>query len=199
MPESPRAAGRPRDTSIDERTLSATRELLARHGFEATTISAVAERSGVHASAIYRRWPSRVELIEDAAFPAGSPLAATPTGDLHRDLRRFIRSYVSVFNSPAARAATTGLLAHHRGPGSPDAPERQLRLSARPQFRNILQSAEPGTVDSAVDPDDAFDMLLGAIWTRIVVHPDTAKGRPIERTVELMVRMLRPVTSDGAR
>lgn len=198
MPESPRAAGRPRDTSIDERALEATRELLAEQGFEATTISAIAERSGVHSSAIYRRWPSRVELIEEAAFPTGNPLVAAPTGDLHRDLRRFIRNYVSVFNAPAARAATTGLLAHHRGPGYPDAPERQMRLSARPQFRRILESAEPGTVDVAVDPDDAFDMLLGAIWTRIVVHPDSTKSRPIERTVELMVRMLRPTTQAGA-
>jgi AcrR family transcriptional regulator len=36
-------------------------------------------RSGVHASAIYRRWPSRIELIEEAVFPGLSPLSVQPT------------------------------------------------------------------------------------------------------------------------
>lgn len=62
-------SGRPRDNRIDERALTATRELLVERGFEATTIQAVAERASVHASAIYRRWPSRIELIEEATFP----------------------------------------------------------------------------------------------------------------------------------
>ena len=65
MAEPRRAPGRPRDTSINERALAATRELLVERGFDATTIQAVAEHSGVHASAIYRRWPSRIELIEE--------------------------------------------------------------------------------------------------------------------------------------
>jgi len=43
-----------------------------------------------------------------------------------------------------------------------------------------------------VDPDDVFDMLLGAVLTRTVVYPATARHRPIERTVEMILRLLRP-------
>ncbi|HMD95700.1 MAG TPA: helix-turn-helix domain-containing protein, partial [Trebonia sp.] len=114
MAEPPRRPGRPRDAAISERALAAARELLAERGFEATTIQAVAERSGVHASAIYRRWPSRIELIEEAVFPGLSPLAVQPTGDLRGDVRRFIDAYLAVFSAPAARAAAAGLLAHHQ-------------------------------------------------------------------------------------
>ncbi|WP_020104794.1 TetR/AcrR family transcriptional regulator [Nocardia sp. 348MFTsu5.1] len=194
MAESPRAAGRPRDTGISERALAAARELLAESGFEATTIQAVAGRSGVHASAIYRRWPSRIELIEEAAFPEVSPLDVQPTGDLRRDLRRFIRGYVAVFSAPAARAAAPGLLAHHQhaDPAGAVAGE-YLRISARPEFRDILIAAAPGSVDPAVDPDDVFDMLIGAIWTRIAAPAALVRQRPIERIVELIARLLRPV------
>ncbi len=194
MADSPRRPGRPVDISINERALAATRELLVERGFEATTIQAVAERSGVHGSAIYRRWASRIELIEEAAFPRANPVEMQPIGDLSRDLRRFIRAYVAAFSAPAARAAATGLLAHHQIAGLPGPPEEYLRVSARPQFRDILHAAPPGSVDPAVDPDDVFDMLLGAIWTRIVLLPVTARQRPIERTVEMILRLLRPLT-----
>jgi AcrR family transcriptional regulator len=192
MAEPLRRRGRPRDDSISERALAGARELLAERGFEATTIQSVAARAGVHASALYRRWPSRIELIEEAAFPGFSPLAVQPTGDLRRDLRRFIRAYVTAFSAPAARAAGAGLLAYHQATGPPRPPDQYLRVSARPQFQDILRAAPPASIDPAVDPDDVFDMLLGAVLTRTVVYPVTARHRPIERTVEMILRLLRP-------
>jgi AcrR family transcriptional regulator len=193
MAEPRRAPGRPRDTSINERALAATRELLVQRGFDATTIQAVAEHSGVHASAIYRRWPSRIELIEEATFPGLSPLSVRPTGDLRRDLRRFVRAYLAAFGAPAARAAAAGLFAHSQTSTTPRPPEMLLRVSARPQFQDILRAAPTGTVDPSVDPDDVFYMLLGAVLTRTLLSTVTARNRPIERTVEMILRMLRPL------
>lgn len=193
MSEPHRRLGRPRDISIDERALEATRALLIERGFEATTIHAVASRSGVHSSAIYRRWSSRIELIEEAAFPRFTFAGIVPSGDLRRDLRRFIRAYVAAFSAPAARAAAAGLLAHHQKPDRDAPSEVYPRMSVRPLFEDILRAAAPGSVDPAVDPDDAFDTLLGAILTRTVVFTPTSRQRPIERTVEMMVRLLRPV------
>jgi AcrR family transcriptional regulator len=197
MTEPRRHRGRPRDANISERALAATRELLVKRGFDATTIQAVAEHSGVHASAIYRRWPSRIELIEEATFPGLSPVSVQPTGDLQRDLHRFIRAYLAAFSAPAARAATAGLLAHYQTASRPRPPEMYRRMSARPQFQDILRAAPPGSIDPGVDPDDVFDMLLGAVLTRILLSAVTERHRPIERTVEMILRLLRPVGRDS--
>ena len=78
----PPKRGRPRDPTIDARVLAATAELLATEGFSAATVQEIARRAGVPSSAIYRRWPSRVELIEDAVYPGPGPVAFEPTGDL---------------------------------------------------------------------------------------------------------------------
>ena len=182
--------GRPRDASIDARALEATRQLLVEVGFTATTIQAVAERSGVHASAIYRRWPSRHELIQDAAFSELTAKQVRPTGDLRHDLRRFLRGYVATFDSPVVRAAMPGLPAGNRPGGR--APEAWRRLSVRPQFREILAAAPPGAVDPAVDPDDVFDLLLGSVLVRVLVPEEVRRPGPIERTVDLLVRALSP-------
>jgi AcrR family transcriptional regulator len=198
MPEPPRRRGRPRDTALSERALASTRELLARRGFDATTIQAVAEHSGVHASAIYRRWPSRIELIEEATFPGIGPPSVRPTGDLRGDLHRFVRAYMAAFDAPAARAAATGLIAHYQAAGGTRPAERYLRVSARPRFRDVLRAAPPGVVDPGVDPDDVFDMLLGAVLTRVLLPAVTAPDRPVERTVEMLVRLLRPCDGEEA-
>src|ERR1022692_1056869 len=89
----PALRGRKRDDGIDLRVLDTTRALLTTEGFDATTISAIARRSQVAASSIYRRWPSRIELIEEAVFPGFDEVTLTPTGDVRSDIRRFIHGY----------------------------------------------------------------------------------------------------------
>src|SRR4051794_37716417 len=101
-------------------------------------MQAVAKRSQVHSSALYRRWPSRIELIQDAIFPGFDPPTVPPTGDLRADLRRFLDAYLEAFGSPAALAAAPGLMAHRQTSTRAGSSEQYLRVSARPQFREIL-------------------------------------------------------------
>src|SRR5690606_33581192 len=112
---------------------------------------------------IYRRWPSRIEIIEQAVFPGSAPPAVRATGDLQRDLRRFVRSYLAMIGEPAARAAMPGLMAHYRSSGRLPPEEAWLAASARPQFRAILAAATPAQVAADVDADDVFDVVMGAI------------------------------------
>jgi AcrR family transcriptional regulator len=196
MTASSRPVGRPRDASIDERVLGATRDLLAEHGFDATTVQAITERSGVHASAVYRRWASRIEIIEEAVFPGFTSFAVPATGDLRRDLRRFIRVYLATLGEPAARAAMPGLLASYQAVDREDTAERWLVVSARPQFGDIVRAAPAGLVDPAADPDDVFDVLLGAIIARVLVPTVVRRDRPVERLVDMTMRLLAPAVVD---
>jgi AcrR family transcriptional regulator len=190
--ETRRPLGRPRDATIDERVLDAARELLIEVGFDATTLQAIAERSGVHASAIYRRWPSRIEIIEQVVFPGFESVAVEPSGDLHRDLRRFVRRYLTTFGAPEARAAIPGLLATYQRNDASRSEDRWLRVSARPQFIDIVRAASAGSVDPSVDVDDVFDMLLGAIVARTLIPTVADRNRPIERLVDMTESLLQP-------
>jgi AcrR family transcriptional regulator len=185
--------GRPRDPAIDELVTRTTAELLADKGYEATTVQEISRRSGVHTSAIYRRWPTRVALIQDVAFPLFREVSVGPTGDLQRDLRRFITAWSRQYATPTARAAVPGLFAAYQG-DERTAPDEWLRISLRPQFSAILDAAAPGDVDPDVDRDDVFDMLLGAMLARAFAPTVAERRRPIEHTVELALRMLRPIS-----
>jgi AcrR family transcriptional regulator len=195
----PRSAGRPRDESIDVRVLAATHDLLAEVGFDATTVQAIAARSGVHSSAIYRRWSSRTAIIEQAVFPGLDAVNVEPVGDLRKDLRRFIRAYAAALQDPATRAALPALLASYQTEGRDGSAPSWTAVSVRPQFREIVRRAPAGKVDPAVDPDDVFDVLQGALVARALVPTVMHRARPLERLVDLVVRMLRPAPESDRR
>lgn len=184
----PAQRGRPRNPDIDTVVLETTRALLSEAGFAATTVQEISRRSGVHPPAIYRRWPSRLALIEDAAFSGLREISVRPTGDLRRDLRRFLRAYERSLGAPAARAAMPGLMANYLHDGPPPAAQ-WLHLSVRPQFYAILRAA-PDDVDPDLDVDEVFDLIQGAVLARITVPLVAARRTRIENMVEMVVRIL---------
>jgi AcrR family transcriptional regulator len=80
--------GRPRDVDADSRILRACVELLAEVGAEATTMSAVIERSGVARATVYRRWPNREALLIAALRELKGRGPVPLTGDLETDIAR---------------------------------------------------------------------------------------------------------------
>ena len=188
------ARGRPRNPEIDSVVLETTRQLLGEVGYAATTVQEISRRTGVHPPAIYRRWPSRIALIEDAAFSGLTEIVIEPTGDLRTDLRSFLRAYERSLATPAARAAMPGLLAEYQHAVRPATHWRHL--SVRPQFSAILRAA-PDDVDPDLDVDDLFDLIEGAILARIIVPAVAARGRRIDGVVDMIMRILAP-SADSA-
>ncbi|QAY64471.1 TetR/AcrR family transcriptional regulator [Xylanimonas allomyrinae] len=82
--------GRPRDQTRDGDILDAARAELAEHGYARMTMAGVAARAGAGKATVYRRWPSKAELVIDtiACTGHGAPrLDDVPdTGSLRGDL-----------------------------------------------------------------------------------------------------------------
>src|SRR5262249_30456161 len=58
--------GRPRNESLDEAIILATRDRLVRDGYSRMTIGDIAADAGVTRPTLYRRWPGKFELVVDA-------------------------------------------------------------------------------------------------------------------------------------
>jgi AcrR family transcriptional regulator len=79
--------GRPRDPGRDGAILDAVVALLREPGTGPIGVREVAERSGTSLATIYRRWPSREEMLLDAIQRFVEDDAPVPdTGDLRADL-----------------------------------------------------------------------------------------------------------------
>ena len=105
-----RSAGRPRDTSIDERVLAATRELLMEVGWDELSVRLVAARAGVGRSSLNRRWSSKAELVLHAILGEAPDLSPFSGTDLTGWIQWAVRGSHELFNRPDVRAAVPGLL-----------------------------------------------------------------------------------------
>lgn len=89
--------GRKRDHSRDPEILAAAVEVLAETGYDGMTIDMVAARAKAGKATLYRRWPSKAELVLDAVacMKRGDvDTAALPdTGTLRGDLIAMIRPH----------------------------------------------------------------------------------------------------------
>ncbi len=87
--------GRPYDHSRDAEILAVTLDALADQDYERVTLDAVALRAGRAKTTLYRRWPTKVELVLAAIQAAGRPPEADDLpdeGTLRSDLLAVIDS-----------------------------------------------------------------------------------------------------------
>ena len=85
--------GRKRDPGKDQEILQAALAVLAELGYDGTTIDIIAARANAGRATVYRRWPTKAELILDAIDSIGQsapartlPDTGTLAGDFHEML-----------------------------------------------------------------------------------------------------------------
>ena len=170
MPEAERRPGRPRDPGLDGEILHAAVELLCQEGFAGTSVEAVAERAGVSKATIYRRWPTREDLLLAAGGEMGPCPPDPDCGDLRQELLVLIGALVSIIgDSPigALLPATVEEAARN--------PRMRRRLDAfidarRDTMRAVLTRAEArGELRAGIDHELVIDLLVGPVFTRGLV------------------------------
>lgn len=173
--------------------LRAVRELLVEVGYQATTILAISRRAGVGAPTIYRRWPSREALIEDAAFGSMEP-AAIPdvTGDLRSDLTLWVSMFLDRLADPVTRAAIPGLLRAYASDSDlyerlVNRTEHDARLFTRKALSNYL--TELTETDLTARADAVFDFLVGSTMVRAITVGSTDREQFVDRTADALTAL----------
>ncbi|MFP7761997.1 TetR/AcrR family transcriptional regulator [Marisediminicola sp. LYQ85] len=91
-----RGSGRPFDHSGDTSILASALELLAERDYERLTVDEVAARTGRAKTTLYRRWPTKEELVLAAIRSAGQP----PEVEALPDLGSLRSNLLAVVDSP---------------------------------------------------------------------------------------------------
>jgi AcrR family transcriptional regulator len=163
--------GPQRDPAIDTAVLDATRQLLVERGYRGTSIDAIATRAGVGRPAIYRRWPSKAHIVNEAVYPvldtdrdADIDAELGTSGAMPDQVRDLVYGALALFSIPATRAAVPGLM----GELSTDEALRDVLVvrmlaGVRDELRRRLDAAvDAGEIRRGVDADVLLDILGGA-------------------------------------
>jgi len=173
-----------------ERLLSAAREIFLASGLKGARTKDVAERAGVSRATIYRRYPSKVDLIVEAGGCLASDDIAFPdTGNLRDDLRGLARSLVTAFkDSPAGRVMPVMIFERRRYPEL-DAGYRKFLSDRKARTRRVLQRAvERGELPSDTDVGVMSSMLVGPIFHRLIITQEPLNDAFVDALVDALLR-----------
>jgi AcrR family transcriptional regulator len=173
--------GRPLDVTRDADILDAALDVLSEEGFDGMTIDMVAARAKAGKATLYRRWPSKTELVIDAvACMKNSEInldELPDTGTLRGDLVAMMKPAPIRDASQKMRvmAGLVSLIA--RNPELAEA-ARAAVIAPRAEInRRFLQRA----IDRGEIPADIDIAMIASISPSMVTYRTMMLGKPVDR------------------
>lgn len=150
---------------------------LIEHGYAAVTMETVAQRARTGKASLYRRWPTRVEMIMDTIYsrlPAEESMI--DTGALRTDLIMLFERFAGELDGPVG-AALRGLWAESLDDRAQHARVRGYsRHGGQRLLRAIVErAAGRGEVDPAAITDQRLEAGPAILRYRILLD-----GRPLD-------------------
>jgi AcrR family transcriptional regulator len=173
-----RSPGRPRSERAHRAILQAANELLAREGFAAVTMEAIAERAGVSKATIYRWWPNRAAVVMDGFLSTVSSEVPFPhTGHAREDIRIHMRRLAEAFSGKMGRTVAALIAEGQTDPELAEALRSRWLSVRRAEAREILElGIERGELREDIDLEVAVDVLYGPIYYRMLVGHAPLEG-----------------------
>lgn len=170
----------PRETEL----LDVTLQLLQEHGYDRLTLDAVAARARASKATVYRRWPSKAELVLAAFIEGVRQVAIHPeTGTLRGDLLALGESCREQASQQAGTIRAV-LVETSRHPALQDALKNQFLDQRKTLIHEVLRdAADRGEIDPSVISDELWDLLPGYLIFRIILP----SRPPTRETVEALV------------
>lgn len=171
---------------------------LATRGYDAMTIEAVAERAQTGKASIYRRWPTKLELVLDTVDAHMPSIGTAPdTGGVREDLLIVMRRIAKHMNSKAGSAVRNCMSDLKSNAGLAGAVREQLVVPRKRVIVDILRrGVERGEVREDAITDRVVElgpMLLYAERTQIGTALRDANVVAI--VDEILMPLLRPAAA----
>lgn len=168
--------------------LQATAELLMEVGYDQFTVDEVAARADVHKTTVYRRWPTKAQLITDAVRTHSAENVPIPdTGSVLGDLQALARSVVANIGSEGGSRRSRSIVAAA-------AHSEELTASMHTFWAERLavsipiveRAIERGDLPPDTDPNLIIETVIGPIWLRLLLTGEPITADLAERVAELV-------------
>ncbi|WP_019357459.1 TetR-like C-terminal domain-containing protein [Streptomyces sp. AA1529] len=173
-PEQPRAHGATRPGGRTARTraavLAAAWDELGTQDLASLTVERIAQRSGVHAATIRRRWRTVEGVISDLLSRSGGTIPVPDTGSLRQDLHALARSLADFYTDPRNQRLVEAIVtAATRDPGAAEVLKTVFGGRVRHVASLVDRAAERGEVAPDTDGFEVIAALGGPFYYRLLM------------------------------
>jgi len=191
--EDHRTRPRRRGHALDLAILNATIAEIDLSGYAGLSMERVAERARASKASLYRRWPSKVELVMAAIYGLlPDPAAAAETGSLRGDLLALFRSAAELLAGPGG-AAIRGMMSDAlRDPELAAQLRRYTRGRSVAAMREVVRRAmERGELPAGSITARQLEAGLSVMRFHFLTHGDPVPDHVIVEIVdEVMLPLL---------
>jgi AcrR family transcriptional regulator len=169
--------------------LEATLDLLAEEGAEGCTIEAIAGRSGVAKTTIYRHWPSRAALVIDAVRSLmEDPNEVPDTGDVRSDVTAILTGLAERLRTGhLADVAPALVAAVDADPQLAELMDVYLHARREPMRTVLRRGVERGELPADLDVELVADLFAGPLFYRRLVARRPASDEYVRTIVDLIL------------
>ncbi len=177
-----------RGDAIVARVLDAAILELAQSGYRALRVEDVAERAGVNKTTVYRRWPTKPELVRDALVArAAFGMDLPQTGALRTDLVAAARMFARYITDPLGRSLMRMFAAESSDP-EVIAIARSLKERDESPPRRIIEAAVArGELAPGGDHTVILHAMIGALHHRVFFTQEPPDDAFLTRLVDLLL------------
>lgn len=182
----PRRRGRPRGADSGDtkaRIVAAAAAEFAEHGYEATSIRAVARRAGVDPALVHHYFDDKAALVSAVVEVPLRPdhiLRDALGGPVDELGERLLRGVLAAWEAPAVRSAATVGLRSAMGKG-PVA--RMIREFLRREVMLRIATELGGVADAELRAELAASQLVGVVMLRYVIGFEPIASLPVDDVV----------------
>jgi len=168
--------------------LEAAFALLGEVGYEQLSMEAIAKKAGVHKTTVYRRWPTKAELVLDATRTHSEQNIPIPdTGSLHGDLVQLARGVVATIGSEPGSRRSLSIVAAAAASADLTAALHTFwaeRLTATAPI--VERAIERGELPASSDPTVIIETLIGPLWIRLLLTGEAIDDDLAGRVADLV-------------
>ncbi|WP_326789576.1 TetR/AcrR family transcriptional regulator [Streptomyces sp. NBC_00151] len=184
-----RGPGRPRQEHVTAAVLDAVVALVTESGMGALTMDAVAARAGVSKPAMYRRWPTKQDLVIAAVESRIGSLNVPDMGDFRAELRAVLTARMEAYRQPGVARLLAGMIGTAAEADAEPAAYRAYTARVMSETRHLLErGVARGEVRPDIDPGDAATLVAASLVFRMIAEQRLPDGALVDSMVDMIGR-----------
>lgn len=161
-----------RNSRVREAVRDAAKAELLQNGILGLSHRAVADRAGVDPSTVYRRWPTRADLLADVLVSVSDDAVAVPdTGGLESDLTAYLEQVAAALSDPIHERLVRWAMA--AGDGRDETADAAIAAFWTHRFQQAMividRASDRGEAGSGLDGSRLIERLVAPVWFRLLV------------------------------